>query len=374
MKERTYIEVDLQKLRHNVLSIKNKISDNTKIICVIKANAYGHGSIKCAHVLEGLSCVEGFAVAVAQEAIELRRSGITKRIMLLGPTYIGEYEELILNDIDLCVFSERNASEIAKRAISLNKTCNLHIKIDIGMNRIGLQCDEDGYNQIKTISKLDGLNIVGIFSHFSNADESNLAITELQLKKFMDFVDNIKVKLGLSSIISHVANSAASLRSIGSDLEWVRAGIIIYGISPSRDCSVTKDIQPIMSLKSHVIHIKTVPKGAKISYGGTCEVKADTKIATVAIGYGDGYPRDLSSKGWVLINGQRASILGRICMDQMMVDITMIDDVDIGDIVTLIGEDGDECITFDMLAEISSHFQYEIPCCLTNRVEKYYIE
>ena len=372
MNERSYIEVDLDNVKNNILEIKSLIANNTKIICVVKANAYGHGACEVSRAVEDFDCVLGFAVATAKEAIELREFGIAKKILLLAPALENEYEVLISHNIDLCVFQLENAIKLAKIAQRLNAICNVHIKIDIGMSRIGIVPDDNGYNIVNNIHHIEGINIIGIYSHFPNADVPNDKSTNIQLKVFNDFSNRIEKEICSYKLIKHIANSAAIISQIGTDLDCVRAGIILYGIMPAIEINSTKNIMPVMAIKSHVIHAKTVPKDVQISYGGSFTTKKETKIATISIGYGDGYPRDLSNKGWVLIRGQRANIVGRVCMDQLMVDITEIEGVVIGDIVTLVGNDGDDAITMEMLGELSNHFHYEIPCCITPRVERYY--
>ncbi len=373
MSDRAYVTIDLNQLVLNVVEIEKHIGTNTKILCVIKTNAYGHGAVAVAKAIENLNVVEGFAVATAKEALELREANINKRILLLGYSFEEDYEDLIRNHVTICVFQEEVAKNLSKVATKLDMKCNLHLKIDTGMNRIGITPDEDGLALARKIQALSNVTIEGMFTHFAYADEEKQDKTVLQNRGFLDFVKKAEQVLEIPHLLKHSANSAGILGDMGTEYDFVRAGIILYGIYPSIHVNVPTEIRPILSFRSTIVFLKTVPMGTPISYGGTYITNNVTKVATIPVGYGDGYPRDLSNKGYVLVRGVKAPIIGRICMDQFMVDVTHIPDVTEGDVVTLIGIDGEEHISVEELSSMSSHFYYEIPCCLTNRVERKYI-
>ncbi len=373
MSDRAYVTIDLNQLVLNVQEIEKHVGANTKILCVIKTNAYGHGAVAMAKAVESLDVVEGFAVATAKEALELREANISKRILLLGYSFHDDYVDLIRNHVTICVFQEDVAKNLSRIATELGMECDLHLKIDTGMSRIGITPNEEGLVLTKKIHELPNIKIEGMFTHFAYADEEEQEKTIIQNKTFQEFVAKAEQLLEIPHLLKHSANSAGILGDQGTDFDFVRAGIILYGIYPSIYVNVPKEIKPILSFRSTIVFLKTVPKGTAISYGGTYITENATKVATIPVGYGDGYPRDLSNKGYVLIRGVKAPIIGRICMDQFMVDVTHIQDVAEGDVVTLIGTDGSEHISVEELSSMSSHFYYEIPCCLTNRVERKYI-
>lgn len=373
--DRVWAEIDLDAVAFNMESIKQRISSDTKIIAVIKADGYGHGAVPIAKLLEGDTCVWGYAVATAQEAMELRANGLKKPTLILAYTFPSAYEELIQNDIQLTVFTLEMASALSDAAVKAGKICKIHIKLDTGMTRIGLLPVDDSIALIRQISELENIEIEGIFTHFARADEKDRTKASAQLKQFQDFIRQLEETTGIKIPLKHCSNSAGIVWLPEANMDAVRAGIILYGLWPSADVKEGGEIalRPALCLKSRVVYVKTVPKGQEISYGGTYTTNRQSRVATVCIGYGDGYPRSLSNKGYVLINGQRAPILGRVCMDQFMVDITDIEGtVQTGTEVTLIGRDRDEEITMEDLGALSGRFNYELACDLGKRIPRVY--
>ncbi|MFI3200401.1 MAG: alanine racemase [Eubacteriales bacterium] len=372
MVQRAYLEIDLDQLRRNIGEISRYLSSHTKIMCVIKTNAYGHGSVQVASAVESLDVVEGFAVATVSEAMELRNAGIYKRILLLGFCFEEELETLIANDITVTCFQERIFLEASRIATLLGKECSVHVKVDTGMSRLGVLPDNEGLEMLHRVNQLPNINIEGMFTHFACADQLDQKMTKKQSEVFDSYVTCVQKQLNRSMLLRHSSNSAGILTNNGADLDFVRAGIILYGIHPSKEVSLPNRIKPILSFKSTIILLKRIPANTAVSYGATYVTDKERLIATIPVGYGDGYPRDLSNKGSVLVRGQKVSIVGRICMDYFMIDVSSVEQVQEGDVVTLIGRDGEEEITIEDISQNSSHFYYEIPCCLTNRVKRIY--
>lgn len=375
MSKRCYARIDLNALMNNVNAMKNHLQEGTKIAAVIKTDGYGHGAVPIAKKLDEVEYIWGFAVATIEEAMELKDAGICKPILIIGFVFEDDYELMVEHDIRTAVFTLDMAEKLSMTAIRLNKEYPVHIKVDTGMARIGCMADEEGVQLVSKISKLPMIQIEGIFTHFAKADEADKTPAKKQLALFHSFVDKVEKEAGITIPMKHCSNSASIIEISEANMDMVRAGIILYGLWPSDE--VDKNIislSPVMSLYSSVSYIKTVPEGTEVSYNGTYVTKRVTKIATVPVGYGDGYPRSLSNKGYVLIHGMKAPIIGRICMDQFMVDVTDIPDVKIGDVVTLIGTDGNETITIEMLGSMCDRFNYEFVCDLNKRVPRIYIE
>jgi len=367
--------VDLDAIRHNMEHIHKRLSPETKTMAVIKTNGYGHGAIPIAKELEDLDYLFGYATATAEEALSLRKAGITKPILILGYTFPYAYETLITEEIRPAVFRMDMAKALSELAMKLKKTISIHIKVDTGMSRIGISCDDEGLDFVRQVSGLPRIIIEGIFTHFSKADETDKAFAYLQKTRFEDFLSRIQQELGFTIPIKHCANSAAGMELLDAQMDMVRVGIALYGLWPSDEVSKdVVDLQPALTLHSHVVYVKTVDAGIGISYGGTFSPDKPCKIATIPIGYGDGYPRSLSNKGYVLIRGQKAPIRGRVCMDQLMVDVTDIEGVTEGDVVTLLGMDSNEKITAEQLGELSGRFNYELVCDLNPRIPRIYIK
>lgn len=366
--------VSLDAIAHNFQEMKNNIKDDTKMIAVIKADGYGHGAKAIADLVQDYDYIWGFATATAEEALELKHHGIKKPILILGIVFEENYEELAAEDVRLAVSSYKEAEGYAKAAKKLGKTVHIHLALDTGMTRIGFADKKESISEIKKIAALENLEIEGMFTHFARADEYDKSPAVVQYKRFCDFADAL-LREKIHIPILHCSNSAGIIRMPEANMNIVRAGITIYGIYPSDE--VEKDIvrlKPAMELKSHITYVKDVPAGVQISYGGTFVTEKETRVATIPVGYADGYPRLLSNKGWVLIHGKKAPILGRVCMDQFMVDVSEIPDVKAGDEVTLIGRDGEEQISVDTLGELSGRFPYEFVCDITKRVPRIYIK
>ena len=368
--DRIYAEVDLGRIEENMKAMKEHLRPGTKMYGVVKTDAYGHGAVPVARTIDRFVC--GYAVATVDEGLKLRRHGIEKEILSLGPVSAGRYQECLENDISLPVFEYRRAKELSDAAVAEGKTAKIHIAVDTGMSRIGLFPDEGSVETIKEIAELPDLRIAGMFTHFARADEADKTNAGEQYRRFREFCDDVKAA-GVAVPVCHCSNSAGIVELPDFNMDAVRAGITIYGMYPSDE--VKKDrvpLKPALGLKSFVTYVKEIGPGEEISYGGTYVTERTMRVATVPVGYGDGYPRSLSNRGYVLICGKRAPILGRVCMDQFMVDVTDIPGVDVDTPVTLIGKDGDEEITMERLAELCGGFHYEMVCDIGKRVPRVY--
>ncbi len=367
---RIYARIDLDALRFNANSIRKKLPLDTKLAVVLKADAYGHGAPATCYAIDAIA--DYYCTATADEAINLRLHNITKPILILGPIIGNEYKAVLEHEIRATVFTLDQAKRLSSMALKLNKTAFIHIAVDTGMNRIGIEPDDSGIRLVKEINRLSNINIEGVFSHLYKADETDLTSSKNQLKLFCKFIELLK-KENIDPPIKHISNSAGIMNAVGSSLNMVRAGIILYGIYPSDEVDKDQlDIKPVMSIKSEITYIKNVHVGEEISYGGIYKADTEKRVATIPVGYADGYPRDLSSKGYVLICGKRANILGRICMDQMMVDVTDIEAARIGTAVTLLGEDVGSAIKAEELLSCSHRFPYEFICDISRRVPRVY--
>ncbi len=372
--QRVYAQIDLDVIRNNVICMREHMAPHTKIMAVLKTDGYGHGCIPIAKCIDGFECIYGYGVASAEEALILRKEGITKPILILGYTFSDSYEPLIREDISLTVFREDTLWQLSEAAGKVGRKAKIHIKVDTGMSRIGISPDDKGLMLIQKAMEMENIEIEGIFTHFAKADEKDKTHAIHQLTVFQDFLQRIERELGLHIPIKHCANSAAILEMPSTQMDIVRPGAILYGLWPSGEPnSEIMKLKPALSLHSHVIFVKDLHKGQSVSYGGTFTAEKEMRIATIPVGYGDGYPRMLSGKGHVLIRGKKAPILGRVCMDQFMVDVTEIPGVTEGDLVTLIGSDGVEQITAELLGELSGRFNYELVCCLGKRIPRVYV-
>ena len=366
--------ISLDAVEHNFHEMRKNIAQDTKMIAVVKANAYGHGAVQIAHLIQNYDYIWGFATATAEEALALRKAGVMKPILILGIVFDEYYPELVRNHIRPAVCEYEEARKLSAEAVSQGETVHIHIALDTGMTRIGFADIPESVEEIRKIAALPNLEIEGMFTHFARADEYDRSPAMVQLERYREFSGRV-ADAGVEIPLHHCSNSAGIIRVPEANLSIVRAGITIYGIYPS--AQVETDIvrlDPVMELKSHVTYVKDVEPGTAISYGGTFIADRKLRVATVPVGYADGYPRQLSNKGWVLIHGQKAPILGRICMDQFMVDVTDIPDVCKGDEVTLIGRDGDEFISMDEMGELSGRFSYEFACDISTRVPRIYIK
>lgn len=370
--ERVLALIDLDALEYNIKSIRKKTPEGTGIIGVIKADAYGHGSVEVAQVLLE-NGADWFAVAVVDEGLNLRKHGINAPILLLGYTPELRFEDVINNGFIQTMYSYEMAEKLSKTAVRLGKTAVVHIKIDTGMGRIGYRVNDEAADEIVRISKLPGIEVNGMFTHFAASDEADKAYTNMQFERFMK-MDKMLKDRGLNIPIRHAANSAAIMDIDSMMLNMVRPGIILYGAYPSDEVvKENLDLRPVMSIKTHVSFVKEVEKGDCISYGRTYTAPGKRKIATIPVGYADGFIRAYAKDGKVLIKGKFAPIVGRICMDQFMVDVTDIDDVKINDEVVLMGKQGENSITADDIAKALNTINYEVFCTLSKRVPRQYI-
>lgn len=375
---RVCAEVDLDALMHNVNYMRAGMNPATRMLAVIKTDGYGHGGIPIAKCLEPLDYLYGFATATPEEAFLLRENGITKPILVLGYSYPYAYERMAKEGIRPTVFAKSQLPELVRSAKAAGKSIPLHIKVDTGMGRIGITPDEEGMKFLREVKECaaDGsLVIEGVFTHFARADEADKTNVRNQLSRFVEFTERAEKELALDNVLKHCSNSAGILELPEANMDIVRAGISLYGLRPSDEvlCGA-EDMKPVLSLRSSIVYIKTIHAGQSVSYGGTFTADKDTRVATIPVGYGDGYPRALSGPtGYVLIHGKRAPILGRVCMDQFMVDVSEIPQASMGDVVTLIGKDGAECITVEELGDLSGRFNYELVCDLGNRVPRVFV-
>lgn len=372
--KRAWAEVHLDRLYENAFSFKNQLKGDTELLCVVKADCYGHGSPECALFLQNALEVKWFAVSNLNEAIELRQAGINGEILILGYTP-PEYAELLLCHNIIQAITEKEYAELLSQ--KTKKPVRCHIKLDTGMTRIGLRHknSEDYKKEIEYICGFENINVEGIFTHLCVADskkDEDILYTKNQICLFNEIYDKIKVSCP-EIRHHHYLNSAGGICYNDGSSTLARLGIILYGLKPDYELDIPFELKPAMELKAVVSQVKTVEAGAEISYGRTFTAKKEMKIATVSIGYADGVPRALSNNGEFIVNGKRAKIVGRVCMDQLMIDVTGID-VKAGDVATVFGYDGDERITADDIAEICNTIGYEIVCNITKRVPRIYCE
>ncbi len=369
---RVYADIDLSAVLYNLESMHKNMKQDSKIAAVIKTDAYGHGASQIAEAIEHVPYLWGYAVATVDEAESLIADGRKKPILILGISFEEHFETIIANDIRPCVCDYSVAKKLSEIAVARNKICHIHIKIDTGMSRIGFQVNEDTAYVIEEIAKLPNIEIEGIFTHFAKADEADKSATFCQMELFGRMCSMLEQK-GISIPMKHCSNSAGIVELPEANMNLVRAGVILYGLWPSEDVSkAVVDLKPVMSLKSKISYLKELEAGKPVSYGGTYITEEKQLIATIPVGYGDGYARSLSNKGYVLIRGQKAPICGRICMDQFMVDVSSIEGVSVGDTVTLLGQDGENAITMEELGDLSNRFNYEFACLITPRVPRIY--
>lgn len=368
---RVYAQINKNSILENIKKIKGSLDKNVKLMPVIKADAYGHGALEVAKLL--VPYADFFAVAVIEEALQIKEEGIKTPLLILGYVNSESYSDIVENDIRIPIFTYKAAQELSEIAISKNKIAKIHIAVDTGMNRIGFPISEESLNTIKDISMLPNIEIEGIFTHFATADENDSTFMLLQNELFAEFSEKLE-KNGVFIPVKHISNSAAIIRGKNLNYNMVRSGIITYGLYPSNEMDCANLIlEPSLELISHVVYVKTIEKGDTVSYGRTYTAEKKTKVATIPVGYADGYPRLLSNSGRVIINGKYAPVIGRVCMDQFMVDVTDIDDVKEGNRVTLIGKQGELFISADEIAQLAQTINYEIICGIGKRVPRIYI-
>lgn len=366
--------VSLDAINHNFREMRKNIKKDTKIIAVIKADGYGHGAEAVAALIHDRNYIWGFAVATAEEALQLRSFGVKKPILILGIVFEEYFPEMISEDIRLTVCEYTMAQKLSEEAVRQGKNVHIHLGLDTGMSRIGFADVPESAEEIRRISFLPNLCIEGMFTHFARADEKDKSPAEKQLDRYLSFAGLLEEK-NIDIPLKHCSNSAGIIRMPEANLNAVRAGITIYGIYPSNE--VERDpvkLEPAMELKSHISYMKVLKAGAEVSYGGTFKAQKDMKVATIPVGYADGYPRSLSNKGAVLIHGKKAPIIGRVCMDQFMVDVSHIPEAQKGDEATLIGKDGDQFISMEEIGDLSGRFSYEFACDIGKRVPRIYMK
>lgn len=372
---RVYARIDLDAILYNLEQMKKNLPQQTQIMAVIKTDGYGHGAVCVAQTIEPVTYIQGFAVATAEEALILRRHGIKKPILLLGAVFEEQIEELIEAEVRMNIFQVSLAEKIQKAAARIGKKAYLHVKLDTAMSRLGIRPEkEESVSIVKTIANFPNIELEGIFTHFSKSDEKDKSNSHIQMQKFKAFTARMK-KEGITFSIQHCANSAGIIDLNQYSFDMVRAGIALYGLYPSEEVDKTKvDLKPAMSLHSRIVYIKEVEPGVSVSYGGTFTTTRPTRIATVPVGYGDGYPRLLSNQGMVLVHGKQAPILGRICMDQFMIDVTDIEEAEEGDAVVLFGEDDGAFLPVERLSRLCGRFNYEFLCDLGRRIPRVYVQ
>lgn len=365
---RTEAAIDLDAAEHNFNVTRAKLPENVKLLCVIKADAYGHGAVPLAKLFEGRA--DFYGVACIEEAIELKKAGIKTPVLILGAVPKEFYSDIVKYDIRVPIFNLEDAKALSAEAVKQNKTAPFHFCIDTGMSRIGFQVNKESADACLEITKLPNIEAEGLFSHFATADEKDLSKAIAQRDKFKEFIKLLEER-GINIPIKHINNSAG-IMNFDEYFDMCRMGIILYGLYPSHEVDENLlKIKPVMEWRAHITHIKELEPGREISYGGTYKTGETRRIATIPVGYADGYPRCLSNKGKVLINGEFAPITGRVCMDQFMVDITGID-AKVGDTVVLVGKSGSKELSMEEVSESAYSFNYELPCRVARRVPRTY--
>jgi alanine racemase len=370
---RAWAEIDLNAIEHNISEIKKITQKGTEIMGIVKADAYGHGIIEVARTLLNKG-ITRLGVAVLDEAIQLRNSGIGAPILVLGYTCPERAEEIVINNITQTVYDYDLPKAISNAAIKYKMKAKVHVKVDTGMTRIGVMPNNKGIDDVLAISRLPYVKIEGLFTHFACADERDKNFTHIQFDKFMNFNRELE-KSGICVQIKHVCNSAGIIKFPEMHLSMVRPGIILYGLYPSKNIdSKMIRLKPAMALKAKITMVKEIKEGTYIGYGRTYRTPHSSKVATIPIGYGDGYSRLLSNRGKVLVHGEEASIIGKICMDQCMADITGIKkDIYIGDEVVLFGKQGEAEICIEQIAAELETINYEVACMIGKRIPRIYM-
>lgn len=368
--QRIIAEINLDNIAHNMNEIRKKIGLDTKIMAVVKADGYGHGAVETAKVCL-YNGADYLGIAMVDEGVQLRENNIHVPALILGYTPEAQIEDAVKYDLTQTVFSYETAVKISRAAAKIGKTAAVHIKLDTGMGRIGFDCTKKSIQEILKINELEDVKITGIFTHFSTSDEKDKGYTNMQYQKFDSMCSQLEAS-GISGIIRHSANSGAILDMPGLKCDMVRAGIIIYGMYPSGEVTKSIELKPAMSLKTHLSFLKELAAGESISYGRTYTTTSKTAVATIPAGYADGYARIMSNKARVIINGHYAPIIGNICMDQCMCDVSGIPDVHIGSEAILLGKSGGCEITAEELAEIQQTINYEVVCAIGKRVPRIY--
>jgi len=367
-----WAEIDLVAIRHNLLEVRRLVGPK-KIMAVVKANAYGHGALEVGQICLNAGA-ERLAVAILNEAVSLRQGGIKSPIMILGWTPVEDYRRALENNIILTIYNLEEARQLNEQAKSMGKKATIHLKVDTGMTRIGLVPSEESVNTALEIMGLENLEVEGIFTHLSKADELDKTYSYRQLERFWDFVEKIEKGAKKQIPIKHAANSAAIIDLPEAHLDMVRPGIMLYGLKPSSQVNLSKvDLRQAMTLKARVSRVEKFAAGTRVSYGGIFTTARETVIASLPLGYADGYSRFLTGKGEALYEGQRFPIIGRICMDQCMIDVTSGPVIKPGDEFILMGSGKNDCISVDEIAEKLGTINYEVVCMISARVPRVFI-
>lgn len=371
---RVCARIDLDAVEYNLDMMRQNIKEETKMIGVIKTDGYGHGAVQIArYVMEEKDYIWGYAVATLDEAVLLKKNQVKKPVLVLGCIFPDQRDIMIEQEVRMTCYTLEMAEDISKRAQKLNQKAYIHIKLDTGMSRLGFQITEESVEEICRIASLPNLVLEGMYSHFATADETDKTFTKKQLERYLWMKEKLEERK-VTFPYYHCSNSAGIIDVKEANMDLVRAGISTYGLYPSNEVEKKNvPLKPALQLISHVAHVKWVESGTPVSYGCTYVTKRRTRIATIPVGYGDGYPRSLSNKGYVLIRGKKAPILGRVCMDQFMVDVTDIDAVTFQDRVTLVGTDGGEELPVEVLSDLSGRFNYEFVCDLGKRIPREFI-
>ncbi|HIZ60201.1 MAG TPA: alanine racemase [Candidatus Dorea faecipullorum] len=371
---RVCARIDLDAVEYNLDMMKQNIKEETMMIGVIKTDGYGHGAVQIArYVMEEKDYIWGYAVATLDEAVLLKKNQVKKPVLVLGCIFPDQRDIMIEQEVRMTCYTLEMAEDISKRAQKLNQKAYIHIKLDTGMSRLGFQITEESVEEICRIASLPNLVLEGMYSHFATADETDKTFTKKQLERYLWMKEKLEERK-VTFPYYHCSNSAGIIDVKEANMDLVRAGISTYGLYPSNEVEKKNvPLKPALQLISHVAHVKWVESGTPVSYGCTYVTKRRTRIATIPVGYGDGYPRSLSNKGYVLIRGKKAPILGRVCMDQFMVDVTDIDAVTFQDRVTLVGTDGGEDLPVEVLSDLSGRFNYEFVCDLGKRIPREFI-
>ena len=367
---RSFARINLNAIDHNLSEIQKLLKENVKTLAVVKADAYGHGLVPVSKHIE--SKVDYFAVATVEDALKLRENGIRKPIIILSYTSPLQYEEILSNDITVTIYDTQEAKLLSETAAKNGTTAKVHIPVDTGMGRIGLTPDEEGAKAVSEIYAMNGIFLEGLFSHYAMADYEDKTEALKQTALFDSFIDMLEKK-GIDIPIKHISNSAGTME-LPKKYDMCRVGIALYGLYPSEEMDKENvKLQPAMEVFSHIVHLKAVKKGTKIGYGHIYEAPSERRIATISIGYADGFKRCLTGVGYVLINGKKAPIVGKICMDQFMADVTDIPDLKVGDEVIVLGKSSGEELSAEKLGSMCHSFNYEIICSFMPRVKRIYV-
>lgn len=370
--DRAWAEVSLDNIAHNIGEIKRMVGKNTEIMAVVKADAYGHGVMEVAGtVLENGASRLG--VSTLDEAIQLRENGIDAPILVLSYTSPERADEILDFNVTQAVFSHDIAEALSASAVKKGKNVKIHIKVDTGMTRVGFMPGYSAVKNIERISKLPGIVIEGLFTHFASADEKDTSYTEMQFERFTSIIDEL-ARIGIHIPVKHCCNSAATLRFPEMRLDMVRPGIAVYGLYPSDDVDWGMvELKPAMAFKANVGMVKNVEKNTFVSYGRIFKTTRESIIATIPVGYADGFARRLTGRGRVLIRGRHAPVVGRVCMDQCMIDVTGIEEVSVGDEVVIFGSQGQNRISVEEIAGMMGTINYEVVCIVGKRIPRVYI-